>query len=277
LSDEDLKQNRIGGRVVSRREVERSKQCVWFSTTIHLPSSLIDYLYTLPVINHLSSLFFELAWTELPSVKPEIQLAKLALVTSKDEEEEAKSDKSEAAGTSSSLQSGSTLVDEPMPLTSVESGNGAAGVPTGALPNEANAISERAVRSQSPPSVLGKRPTRGSLSLERERRHTTSMELDTSAKESLEKDGFVMLEKSDVQPSLQPRRAATMVTASLPASSSAATVGSEGRATDVEMGELASSGTQPGPVTGEAEGLKPPPLPPRKKAATQNDSVMMFG
>ncbi|KAG8740907.1 ubiquitin-specific protease ubp2 [Ceratobasidium sp. 414] len=67
ISDEDLLKHRIGGRLVSRREVERSKKFVKL----------------------LSGLFMQMMCVDEPDITPEIELAKLALVTSKDEEDDA--------------------------------------------------------------------------------------------------------------------------------------------------------------------------------------------
>ncbi|KAJ1302527.1 hypothetical protein OPQ81_002844 [Rhizoctonia solani] len=67
ISEEDLLRYRIGGRLVTRHEVERSKKFV----------------------KHLSGLFMQMMCAEEAAITPEIELAKLALVTSKDEEEDA--------------------------------------------------------------------------------------------------------------------------------------------------------------------------------------------
>ncbi|KAG9101955.1 ubiquitin-specific protease ubp2 [Ceratobasidium sp. 370] len=67
ISDDDLLKHRIGGRLVSRREVERSKK----------------------FIKLLSGLFMQMMCVDEPAITPEIELAKLALVTSKDEEDDA--------------------------------------------------------------------------------------------------------------------------------------------------------------------------------------------
>jgi ubiquitin carboxyl-terminal hydrolase 25 len=249
-------------------------------------SSYLILTTTSLVVNHLSNLFFELAWTELPAVKPEIQLAKLALVTSKDEEEEAKSDKSDATtGTNTTLQSGSTLVDEPTSIATESGDNGAPQVPAGPLPTDSNTTH----RPPTAPSVLGKRPAGGSPIAERERRHTTAMDLDNSSQDTAEKDGFVILDKPNGErapslPAPQPRRATTIAVETISRSSTVATLGSETQTEDVEMADAdASSATLVGgptsqPTTAaEADASKPPPLPPRKKPATQSDSVMMFG
>ncbi|QRW22094.1 indoleamine 2,3-dioxygenase [Rhizoctonia solani] len=67
ISEEDLMKHRIGGRLVTRREVERSKKFVKL----------------------LSGLFMQMMCADDAAITPEIELAKLALVTSKDEEEDA--------------------------------------------------------------------------------------------------------------------------------------------------------------------------------------------
>ncbi|KAG8893932.1 ubiquitin-specific protease ubp2, partial [Tulasnella sp. 403] len=145
VSENDIKQDRVGGRLVSRREVERSKKFV----------------------SLLRELFWQLQWSEDAAVKPEVELAKLALVTSKDEEDDIKSEGSDATH-ASSLQSGSTLVDEPMPFS-----------PGGDSPN-ADAVEANA-------SVLGKRP---GDALERAPTRHAASESDAQP----EKDGYVMIE-----------------------------------------------------------------------------------
>ncbi|CAE6436195.1 unnamed protein product [Rhizoctonia solani] len=67
ISEEDLLKHRIGGRLVTRREVERSKKFVKL----------------------LGGLFMQMMCAEDAAITPEVELAKLALVTSKDEEEDA--------------------------------------------------------------------------------------------------------------------------------------------------------------------------------------------
>ena len=61
------------------------------------------------VVTQLADLFWNLEYCEDPAVKPSIELAKLALVTSKDEEEEEGGDK---AGTDSSNDTDVTLVED---------------------------------------------------------------------------------------------------------------------------------------------------------------------
>lgn len=60
------------------------------------------------VVTQLADLFWNLEYCEDPAVKPSIELAKLALVTSKDEEEE----EGDKAGTDSSNDTDVTLVED---------------------------------------------------------------------------------------------------------------------------------------------------------------------
>ncbi|KAJ7665439.1 hypothetical protein DFH06DRAFT_1187350 [Mycena polygramma] len=85
LSDDDLKRHRVGGRLVTRREIIRSKK----------------------FITLLASLFWDLEYCEHPAVTPALELAKLALVTSKDEEED-----EDKGGTDSSNDTDATLVED---------------------------------------------------------------------------------------------------------------------------------------------------------------------
>ncbi|KAK7464469.1 ubiquitin-specific protease ubp2 [Stygiomarasmius scandens] len=86
VSDDDLKRHRVGGRMVTRREITRSKKFV----------------------SQLATLFHKLEYSETPAVTPEIELAKLALVTSKDEED----DEMDKGGTDSSNDTDATLVED---------------------------------------------------------------------------------------------------------------------------------------------------------------------
>lgn len=65
-----------------------------------------------PVVSRLADLFAQLESSSAPAVTPSLELAKLALVTSKDEEEE----EQERGGTDSSNSTDATLVDEPAPV-----------------------------------------------------------------------------------------------------------------------------------------------------------------
>ena len=60
------------------------------------------------VVSQLANLFSDLKYSETPAVTPSIDLAKLALVTSRDEEE----DEAEKGGSDSSNDTDATLVDD---------------------------------------------------------------------------------------------------------------------------------------------------------------------
>ncbi|KAG1886129.1 hypothetical protein F4604DRAFT_1724815 [Suillus subluteus] len=85
-SEDDLKRHRVGGRLITRREILRSKKFV----------------------SHLADLFWQLQFCENQAVTPTIDLAKLALVTSRDEEEE----EADRGGTDSSNDTDATLVED---------------------------------------------------------------------------------------------------------------------------------------------------------------------
>ncbi|KAG1813996.1 uncharacterized protein BJ212DRAFT_1482342 [Suillus subaureus] len=85
-TEDDLKRHRVGGRLITRREILRSKKFV----------------------SHLADLFWQLQFCENQAVTPTIDLAKLALVTSRDEEEE----EADRGGTDSSNDTDATLVED---------------------------------------------------------------------------------------------------------------------------------------------------------------------
>lgn len=85
-SEDDLKRHRVGGRLITRREILRSKKFV----------------------SQLADLFWQLQYCENQAVTPTIDLAKLALVTSRDEEEE----EADRGGTDSSNDTDATLVED---------------------------------------------------------------------------------------------------------------------------------------------------------------------
>jgi ubiquitin carboxyl-terminal hydrolase 25/28 len=106
LTEDNLKKIRVGGRNITRREIMRSRKCK--------PSDLLRELVKLTatiVVKHLGDLFWNLEYADNPAVTPELELAKLALVTSKDEEEEdvghARTD-----GSNGSADTDATLVED---------------------------------------------------------------------------------------------------------------------------------------------------------------------
>ena len=102
-SDDDLKRHRVGGRLVTRREIFRSKKCRF----VH---GLREHghLDNTSVVSQLADLFWKLESAKDASVTPTMDLAKLALVTSRDEEDE----EAESRGTDSSNDTDATLVED---------------------------------------------------------------------------------------------------------------------------------------------------------------------
>jgi ubiquitin carboxyl-terminal hydrolase 25/28 len=175
LTDDDLKRHRVGGRLVTRREIVRSKKCTSYSPAL--------WVYTntnLTVIAQLAELFFNLEYCESPAVTPTIELAKLALVTSRDEEE----DEVDKSGTDSSNDTDATLVEDapsrvPMSETSPPSSHSP---------------------PRSPNSVLGKRARDIQLK-------PNVMDLDDPAPHSPSMEGFVQIPSprdSSSPPPLEP-------------------------------------------------------------------------
>ena len=103
ILDDDLDAHRVGGRLVTRREIARSRRCGFDYCTLDKVADLM-----ILVVTQLADLFWNLEYCEDPAVKPSIELAKLALVTSKDEEEE----EGDKAGTDSSNDTDVTLVED---------------------------------------------------------------------------------------------------------------------------------------------------------------------
>jgi ubiquitin carboxyl-terminal hydrolase 25 len=142
-------------------------------------------LYSIPVVSQLAGLFSELEHCLDPSVTPTIELAKLALVTSKDEEE----DDVDRNGTDSSNDTDATLVeDAPSRLPASET-------PAGS-PGSGEASSS---------SVLGKR---GREQGRRSEDIVVDMDVDGGlpiSRTESDKDAFVMVSKpSSPRPSEQP-------------------------------------------------------------------------
>ncbi|KAF8899278.1 hypothetical protein BD779DRAFT_1607774 [Infundibulicybe gibba] len=138
LSEDDIKRHRVGGRLVTRREIIRSKKC-----------------------GQLAELFFHMEYCETGAVTPTVELAKLALVTSRDEEE----DEVGEGGTDSSNDTDATLVEDG--------------------PSRSHVTDTSPGPSQS--SVLGKRPRDVG-------RRQSEMDVDSPGSESpKDKDGFVMV------------------------------------------------------------------------------------
>ncbi|KAF8259478.1 hypothetical protein EI94DRAFT_1834394 [Lactarius quietus] len=122
LTDDDLKRHRVGGRLVTRKEILRSKKFV----------------------SELAELFWHLEHADIASVTPTMELAKLALVTSKEEEDDI-----EQTATDSSNDTDATLVeDAPALCAGPVAGAGTTRTDTGSPVGSPGASSS---------SVLGKR------------------------------------------------------------------------------------------------------------------------
>lgn len=240
-AQEDAVPKRVGGREVTRQEIERSKRFV----------------------SHLSSLFFQLIHMAEPAVRPELDLAYLALVSTKDEEE-ATSPKEAPVSTMSTVPAdGQTIVAFNTGSTPID------GAGEGLLAAQADNVADTTEGGQqesitSPasagsPSVLGKRSS--------EQRDDAEMEVDRSGRgrseASLEKgkDGEDTVMQSDA-----PAEAEQV--AGVPEAT-----GEEGSkaksAPDIEMDQVPPLAPPP------------PPLPPRpaqaRKATVSTNSTMMFG
>jgi ubiquitin carboxyl-terminal hydrolase 25/28 len=151
------------------------------------------------VINQLAELFLNLEYCEAAAVTPTIELAKLALVTSRDEEE----DEVDKGGTDSSNDTDATLVDDG--------------------PSRSSILTplHTSQSSSSSSSVLGKRPR----DLDPQR---LEMEVDSPLSHSpKEKDGFVLV------PSMNPPQSSDQNQQSAKASSSKAQLTDEDG--DVQM------------------------------------------
>ncbi|RDB19324.1 putative ubiquitin carboxyl-terminal hydrolase 2 [Hypsizygus marmoreus] len=192
LSDDDLKRHRVGGRLVTRREILRSKK----------------------FINQLADLFFNLEYCETAAVTPTIELAKLALVTSRDEEE----DEADKGGTDSSNDTDATLVDDVPPRVTMSE-----------VPQSP---------ARSPNSVLGKR----ARDVER---HPSAMDLDSSAPASPNPDTFVSTPSPRTSSSPPPLQSPGSSTIQPEASGSGSLSQIE---VDVEMRATPAPGSKPPPL-----------------------------
>lgn len=142
LTENDLKKHRVGGRLVTRREIIRSKK----------------------FLNQLAELFSNLEHCREAAVTPTRELAKLALVTSRDEED----DEIGKGGTDSSNDTDATLVDDGLSRPSLTSQEVTLSPPL------------------SPTSVLGKRA--------RDEKKGSDMEIDSPTSENhKDKEVFVFL------------------------------------------------------------------------------------
>jgi ubiquitin carboxyl-terminal hydrolase 25 len=133
------------------------------------------------VVTHLHRLFEDLAQATSPAVLPEVELAKLALMTSKDEEAEAVA-RAPTETSSGTADTDSTLVD-----TTVEG-------PTSTAPDTTQVAAESSPKS--PTSVLGKRPGEALEDTRESRRSPMEVDERSSPTRKLASS----LDKDDSQP-----------------------------------------------------------------------------
>jgi ubiquitin carboxyl-terminal hydrolase 25 len=121
-------------------------------------SVTIRFSHNSTVVTLLGSLFWELEYNEDTAVTPKLDLAKLALVTSKDEEE----DEADRPTTDSSNDTDATLVEDAPPRH----------------------ISPKPISPISSPSVLGKRP--------RSPRKNSAMDVDSPVEQATDEESPVI-------------------------------------------------------------------------------------
>ena len=239
---------RVGGREVTRKEVERSKRFV----------------------QHLSSLFSQLIYMAEPAVRPELDLAYLALVSSKDEDEATSPKEAPIAvmpvgtdvrGAIPTTASPPALAVKDQAIPVDAAGEGLIAAQAHAMPP-----SDPSPPSAGSPSVLGKRNSEHlddeEMDIDRQSRSRSAGSPEKTSEETLSKvqqtDATVM----DVDPSPSGSSERPESTVELQQDEIAAKPGGS------EAAEMAVSS-------------QPPPLPPRpeqtRKATTVTNSTMMFG
>lgn len=253
LKEDDLKNHRVGGRMVTRREVVRSRKCECILLVVYM---FCLFLLSI-VVSQLANLFYQLEHSDMPAVTPTIELAKLALVTSKDEEE----DDLERGGTDSSHSTDATLVDESTQ-------------PAMASPSTPPNASTPPLVTATPSTILGKRPR---ALLKKRHDHFVAEPESVVLDEDGEKD-FVLVSKVGSS-------SESVVGGSTPQSSSDVTITLASAETTVTSPERDQDGDvrmvdagEAGRSTGTTSGGNAPPLPPRPQTqATTSGSDMMFG
>ena len=205
-----------------------------------------------PVVNLLSELFWNMEFCDTVAVTPAIELAKLALVTSQDEEE----DETDKAGTDSSNDTDATLVDDMAPRSAFDRSSPPAPVQSPKSPTG---------------SVLGKRARDGDGDADAD--GELPMDIDSTPAHSPPGPSVASPPSTKASGSSESRRASedpmSFIEDAIGSSSKRPATGNgDGDADpDVEMKDGSSQL--------QAAGKVPPPLPPRKRQAA--DSVMMFG
>lgn len=223
------------------------------------------------VLGQLSELFTQMAWGDAKAITPSLELAKLALVTSKDEEEdEAKSNPTVAVATSSSPSTDATLVEETN------------GLHPPLLPSYSYSASTSTVSAvPANTSVLGKRPRESDIEAERtelgpgEGSSTASKPRSPRREDSPPPDKTMRVdephreEQEMIELGAPGQQDVDMEVSSTNVSPGGSVPGSPVASAVPTVADSAAS-AQPPPLPKR----QPPPLPPRKQTA---DSVMMFG
>jgi ubiquitin carboxyl-terminal hydrolase 25/28 len=228
----------------------------------------------------LGELFFEMEFAENPAVTPSLELAKLALVTSKDEEEDNANTSGSAQprtveASSSSPSTDATLVEEAV-ATAHNSHLHKPGGPSG--------LSSVVPAPAQPSSILGKRPR------EVDQLGDKASEGSSSAKpRSPRRDGSPPPDKTmrveepfhDVEmvvQSLQADEDAYMDTDNASDEAVAPdSVGCSPGAGILAMDDEGPTQEMIEDIPMPLEKAVPPPLPPRKAPVKTNESTMMFG
>lgn len=241
---------RVGGREISRKEIERSKRFV----------------------QHLSALFFQLVHIPESSVRPELDLAYLALVSNKDEDEATSpkevSGASMPTGTEGPQVGAAAMVDTTMadplkndagPAAIDVAGEGLIAAQVETIPEvEASPVSADS------PSVLGKRGSEhlddAEMDVDRQSRGRSEA---SPEKPKVDEDTNMAVDGQAAQPPLTEEPAAFVI--AIP-----------------EVVEAAQPLSTQGEKIPDSETPAPPPLPPRppaqaRKATAVANSTMMFG
>jgi ubiquitin carboxyl-terminal hydrolase 25/28 len=241
------------------------------------------YLFTCSldvVLAHLSDLFTQMACASANAITPSIELAKLALVTSKDEEEDAaKTNPQAPEGTSSSASTDATLVEDTnathqVTLATDVSIPASTSTSSSTQPNPAKILGKRSREAETSGLDGDTSPDVGMTTphkVRSPRREDSSppdktMRVDGPSEINLDSEG-IELEKpanADEDTSMDDVEVSSViVTAPVSQSGSPTTSRNALPATETR--------NQPPPLPKR----QPPPLPPRKQPIS--DSTMMFG
>lgn len=219
----------------------------------------------------------EMAWTDQNAVTPSLELAKLALVTSKDEEEdEAKTKPLGVVGTGSSASTDATLVEEAL----------SSSLPPLVAPSTSSAPTASASTSAPTPqltgSVLGKRPRDSEMDVDEPEKGADGGFVLLNKPRSPRNDGSPPPDKTmrvdgpevidlEEEPPTKAEAPADSSMDEVEINSNAATAPGSRAHSPIQVDVDAPTASKAPPLPKR----QPPPLPPRKQ--TISDSTMMFG